>query len=614
MKKSIALLFISLFLCFSFISCTQALDELTKTVYITTIWKGSFPSAPQNPEAGWAYYNTTDKKSYIYDGEKWNVMCQDGLDGQNGIDGKSIVWKGSFSSSDDEELRNPQINWAYYNTSDKKAYIFDGTKWCILSQDGKDGANGKNTVEINGIVETEGNIPDVISFPKLIQNESETKVSFVAGSFKFENDNDNTLPQKTVFTFVSEIDTTKKIEIVHDTEVNNLELRIKRNGNAIATKRSSENLLELYDQSLDGEKYIFESASVTFGKGWELKGVLKFTPSDCPEEIQMPLRKPRMILTPTDDGVQISLESISPDASRIEIGRRNADLPNSWWIYIFNSSESSSGIFPSTIQVCDSFVETGLSYEYYVYMNYGDSNAQRVDSKFVTATGGLGCYQIDTEITQEGIIVSVPIIENMNANYINLRRDDSSYETVENVDMRNTANNCYTVTDYFIPLNSSVTYSVNIQKSVTVSGDNNSSLRGYYNVHSQKTVDTPASNCGYGKLFVTNSPVVEWKDSKITFVTEPELSITEFPIGVNYDSVGFIYRKDGDEYRNYYLWNNELSPNWGNGTYYPSVQAQYGDQGYCIKLQEGQVNWYVYTYRNTESVFENMPQEIVIER
>ena len=301
------------------------------------------------------YYNITDKKSYIYDGEKWNVMCQDGLDGQNGIDGKSIVWKGSFPSSDVVELQSSQINWAYYNTTDKKAYIFDGTKWCILAQDGKDGANGKNTIEINGIVETEGNIPTVISFPQLIQNGTETMVSFVAGRFEFDNNSDNDLPQQTVFTFVLENDSTKKIEIVHDTEVNNLELRIKRNGNAIVTKSSSENLLNLYDQSLDGEKYIFESASVTFGKGWNLKGILKFTPSVCPTEIEIPNRKTNLSLVETDNGVQITLNNIPPETTSIYIRQ----ILDNYWSQIFNIYNNSNNSFPSSIQVYDCYVENG---------------------------------------------------------------------------------------------------------------------------------------------------------------------------------------------------------------------------------------------------------------
>ena len=65
MRRIILFLFISLCLCFSYISCTQGLEELTKTIYITTVWKGSFLSAPENPEAGWAYlliYNKSSQK------------------------------------------------------------------------------------------------------------------------------------------------------------------------------------------------------------------------------------------------------------------------------------------------------------------------------------------------------------------------------------------------------------------------------------------------------------------------------------------------------------------------------------------------------------------------
>lgn len=78
MKKSICLIvFACVLACFSSVSCKQNSEDVIQTVYITPIWKGSFPEPLQNPEIGWAYYNTTDKKSYIYDGEKWKEMEQD---------------------------------------------------------------------------------------------------------------------------------------------------------------------------------------------------------------------------------------------------------------------------------------------------------------------------------------------------------------------------------------------------------------------------------------------------------------------------------------------------------------------------------------------------------
>lgn len=57
---------------------------------------------------------------------------QNGRDGRDGKDGISVVWKGSLAAAPN----NPETNWAYYNTADKKSYIFDGSAWQILAQDG----------------------------------------------------------------------------------------------------------------------------------------------------------------------------------------------------------------------------------------------------------------------------------------------------------------------------------------------------------------------------------------------------------------------------------------------------------------------------------------------
>jgi len=44
-------------------------------------WQGSLASAPGTPEELWAYYNTTDNKSYIWDKDSWEILAQDGIDG-----------------------------------------------------------------------------------------------------------------------------------------------------------------------------------------------------------------------------------------------------------------------------------------------------------------------------------------------------------------------------------------------------------------------------------------------------------------------------------------------------------------------------------------------------
>ena len=44
---------------------------------------GSSATAPANPQDGWAYYNTTDKCSYVYEQGTWRVMVRDGRDGKD---------------------------------------------------------------------------------------------------------------------------------------------------------------------------------------------------------------------------------------------------------------------------------------------------------------------------------------------------------------------------------------------------------------------------------------------------------------------------------------------------------------------------------------------------
>lgn len=68
---------------------------------ISIVWQGSLASAPENPELNWGYYNTTDGKSYIYDGDSWEIIAQDGTGGSGGdvIDDAATALDTTWSSS-----------------------------------------------------------------------------------------------------------------------------------------------------------------------------------------------------------------------------------------------------------------------------------------------------------------------------------------------------------------------------------------------------------------------------------------------------------------------------------------------------------------------------------
>ena len=72
-------------------------------------------------------------------------------DVSDGLDGKGINWLGDFNS----HPTNPTENDAYYNTTDKIAYIYQNGTWAILAKDGQDGQDGNpgkdgNTYALNG--------------------------------------------------------------------------------------------------------------------------------------------------------------------------------------------------------------------------------------------------------------------------------------------------------------------------------------------------------------------------------------------------------------------------------------------------------------------------------
>jgi outer membrane protein OmpA-like peptidoglycan-associated protein len=90
-------------------------------------WLGSYIAPPANPLKNQAYYNSVDRKAYIYDSTNtWQILAQDGNSGT------SVYWLGTFAT----DPAGPALNQAYYNLTDRKAYIYDGTAWQIMSQDG----------------------------------------------------------------------------------------------------------------------------------------------------------------------------------------------------------------------------------------------------------------------------------------------------------------------------------------------------------------------------------------------------------------------------------------------------------------------------------------------
>ncbi|HPQ34173.1 MAG TPA: tail fiber domain-containing protein, partial [Tenuifilaceae bacterium] len=198
---------------------------------VSLSWLGTFTSFPISPSENEAFYNQTLGKSYIWDGDSWELITQDGLqgiqgpvgpqgpqgpegepgtglvnqgnwvsgtlydsgdyvfaessttpgvnsmficetdaytsttepkdDGANWVEfqapegpqgpqgetgpagpqgnpGVSVQWLGELASAP----VSPTVNQAYYNTTDGKSYVYNGSTWSIIAQDGTVGPEG----------------------------------------------------------------------------------------------------------------------------------------------------------------------------------------------------------------------------------------------------------------------------------------------------------------------------------------------------------------------------------------------------------------------------------------------------------------------------------------
>lgn len=114
------------------------------------IWKGEFSSHPANPEEGWAYRNSTDKKSYVFHSGQWYQMTVDGIDGKNGI--TTYTWiryaDDEFGSGiSNDPTGKEYIGIAHNKTTAIESNIPNDYQWFLVKGTegvpGKPGADGK---------------------------------------------------------------------------------------------------------------------------------------------------------------------------------------------------------------------------------------------------------------------------------------------------------------------------------------------------------------------------------------------------------------------------------------------------------------------------------------
>ena len=136
-------------------SWVQSIPSGTDPIYITSALAIStnltyvIPGGV-TPNGGWSQVrilaeNGQDGKTPYIQNDYWYIDGSSTGIKALGENGSSIVWKGESSSAP----ANPELNWCYRNTSNNKVYIYNGSNWVIMTQDGSNGLDGYNQATLN---------------------------------------------------------------------------------------------------------------------------------------------------------------------------------------------------------------------------------------------------------------------------------------------------------------------------------------------------------------------------------------------------------------------------------------------------------------------------------
>ncbi len=105
------------------------------TMFICQVDEINSTTPPKDDAANWIEFNAPQGPQGP--AGPAGQQGEQGIQGQQGIPGVSVNWRGSFDSHPTSGL-----NYAYYNTTDKKSYIYNGSSWQIMAKDGTDGIIG----------------------------------------------------------------------------------------------------------------------------------------------------------------------------------------------------------------------------------------------------------------------------------------------------------------------------------------------------------------------------------------------------------------------------------------------------------------------------------------
>lgn len=403
-----------------------------------------------------------------------------------------------------------------------------------------------------------------------------TVASITSGTYEMDEDINIV---RTIFEFVNETDPSRKISVIkkdlknppmgyewkyseEHPEYDEYFDRYYTN-----TYTTQDETIDLYQYSIDGEKYIFSQAYVRFSNEYDsILYELPFTPQSgtYPANIQMPLRRIQLSAEAGDDGIVLTVSNI-PEGT--EVGTYK-DI----YIYAKYLNESTSifgveNITQNTIVLTDSYVDPNKEYSYYAQVQSEYDNKSVVVT--VRATGGSGELAITANVVDGGIEFNIPAPLTANRTCYVYRENLSTHDEIS----FNIEENTTSIKDIFVNPNTSYNYHTSFGNRYTTQ---NCSF-WYYPLLKSATV---LATEGSGEFEILELPAAEFNQETqtITFTAPPQFTVQNLPEGYNY-SVNVAYISAENNWYSVDYSSTEAPSstilNWISGTYTFDANSSY---------------------------------------
>ena len=315
----------------------------------------------------------------------------------------SLVWKGNFETAPE----NPEINWAYFNTTDGCSYIWDGTTWSLLAGAGEDGViQGSEGDRYDGLLDLIDFMPEKLTLQEnMYSNGAKENYVDLPYDIYLPNLNDKI---------------TLEFEVKSDKEINGLIIKFadpsKKANYWLDITQKDENDAYIFNNLKAGETIKISHTFTVIERPFDVVRLNLSTYDSNFEQVTLSISNSKISVTSTtglpvyripninqissnaisyttiDEGIKFTgslLSNVEGGISRCTINIRDTNNK----VSMIRDYSLQAGTY-ETWEMIYPLVEKGKTYNFEVSINY-NATTITIEPFTITAIGGLGEYKVE---------------------------------------------------------------------------------------------------------------------------------------------------------------------------------------------------------------------------